>query len=195
MSKPYQLVTAFVLVVFVIVARIAPHPANVAPVAAAALFAGAYLSKRFAFAVPLVAMFVSDLMLGFYEMPVMLAVYGCFAFSALLGVWVRHGFPSLRGDRRATWQSHAIASVVLASLTGSVVFFLVTNFAVWAASAWYPHTVDGLLMNYTLALPFFRNTLFGDLFFTGVFFGAADLLRLHLSGTFRAYKKEPVASV
>ncbi|MFA4818191.1 MAG: DUF6580 family putative transport protein, partial [Parcubacteria group bacterium] len=57
----------------------------------------------------------------------------------------------------------------------SITFFLVTNFAVWAFFDWYPHTWAGLITNFTLALPFFRNTLLGDVFYTGVLFGAYEL--------------------
>ncbi|MDO8435315.1 MAG: hypothetical protein Q7S89_01375 [bacterium] len=164
MSKLHQFIIAIVLITFIVIMRLIPHPANVAPVAAAALFAGVYLSKRWALVVPLIAMLVSDLAIGTYEPIIMLSVYGCFAFSVVLGMWVRRNKNAL--------------TVVTASLGGSIVFFLVTNFAVWAVGSWYPHTLAGFLTNYTLALPFFRNTLLGDLFFVGAFFGAAEAVRV-----------------
>src|SRR3989338_6159222 len=126
MSKLHQFIIALALVAFVIVMRLVPHPANVAPVAAAALFARAYLSKRWAFTVPVIAMRVSDMVIGFYEPAVMLSVYACLVFSSVLGSYTL----SLRGARRATRQSRSLAVIVLATLTGSITFFIVTNFAV-----------------------------------------------------------------
>jgi hypothetical protein len=67
-------------------------------------------------------------------------------------------------------------SVPTASLISSLAFFLITNFAVWAFFSWYPHTFAGLVSCFTLALPFFRNTLLGDLVYSGIFFGAYELM-------------------
>jgi hypothetical protein len=142
-------------------ARLIPHPPNFSPIGALALFGGAtFASKRAAFLVPLVAMLLSDLVLGFYSItPV---VYGSFALITCLGFWVR---------RRQTILRLAGASVAAAAL-----FFVVTNFGVWVLGDWYPKTLPGLAECYAAAIPFFRNTLWSDLFYSTVMFGGLMLV-------------------
>ena len=69
-----------------------------------------------------------------------------------------------------------------AAMTSSALFFLVTNFGVWAFGSLYPMTWDGLIACYVAAVPFFRNTLQGDLFYTLVLFGGFRLLERRFSG-------------
>jgi hypothetical protein len=134
--------------------RLVPHPPNVTPVGAMALFGGACLAdRRLAFALPLAVLFVSDLFLGLHVMiPV---VYGSFAVNVLLGRWLR--------SRRTFVSTAAVA------LVGSVQFFVVTNFACWLLD--YPHTAEGLAACYLAAVPFFQNTLLGDAVFATALFG------------------------
>ncbi len=151
--------------IFVLVAailRLVPHAPNFAPIGAMALFGGAYLGKRYALALPIAAMFLSDLFIGFDGITSRLTVYGSFLVIGLIGLWLRE---------RKSFQN-----VVLASLAASVLFFVITNFGVWAFGTIYPRTVEGLLACYVAAIPFFRNTLAGDLFYTGVFFGGYTLV-------------------
>lgn len=150
------------LIIFVAVTmRLMPHPPNFAPIAAMALFGGVYLNRGYAIAIPIIALFISDILIGFYSPTVMVSVYGSFALTGLLGLWLR--------------KRKSPRSVVLAAVGSSVLFFLVTNFAVWLGG-WYPRNLTGLAECYTLALPFFRNTILGDLFYTGVFFGGYELV-------------------
>lgn len=151
---------AFLLAAILLAAasRLVPHPPNFAPIGAIALFGGAsFADRRAAFLVPLGAMFASDLVLGLH--PLIPVVYACFAFNVVLGWWVR--------SRR---RPLPIAS---AALVGSCTFFLVTNAACWAL--WYPRTLDGLAACYVAAIPFFRNTLLGDAFYTVALFSALAL--------------------
>ncbi|MCL5011203.1 MAG: hypothetical protein M1127_03305 [Patescibacteria group bacterium] len=153
------------LVAFCVLARFLPHPPNFAPIAALALFCGVYLrGRKIALAAPLGAMLISDIFLGFYEWPVAIAVYGCFMFSVFLGWLVQ---------KRKKWHR-----VFIASLAGSVAFFTATNFAVWAFTPWYAKTAEGLYQCYFSALPFFKNTLLGDLLYTGVFFGLYETVMM-----------------
>jgi len=143
--------------------RLIPHPPNFAPIAAIALFGGVYLPKKYALILPLGALILSDYFLGFYG-STMLYVYASFALIGLLGLWVR--------------SRKKVPVVFAASLSSSVLFFLITNFGVWASpTSWYAPNLSGLINSYTMALPFFRNTLVGDLVYTGVFFGAYELAR------------------
>jgi len=149
------------------VTRLLPHPPNVTPIAAMALFGGAHFASPLAaFAVPLSAMFLSDLLLGFGLHPVMPFVYGSFAVTVCLGRWLR-----------ARW---SVLAIGMAAVTGSVVFFVVTNLGVWLVGDLYPRTLDGLVICYLVAIPFFRNTLAGDACYTAVLFGGFALAQRYV---------------
>jgi len=160
MTNHTKIIIAVVLVVIAVSGRLLPHAWNFTPLIAVSLFAGVYLGRQYAIAVPLVAMIVSDLFLGFYDWQLMMAVYGSFALAGAIG-WVIK-----------KWKSPGM--VVAASICASTLFFLVTNWAVWQFSPWYLHTFDGLIQSYTLGLPFFRNMLVGDLFYTTALFGVYE---------------------
>jgi hypothetical protein len=146
-----------------VIARLVPHPANFTPVGAIMLFGGFYFSRKAGWLAFLPVLLVSDALLGFYDWRLMLVVYGGFLLMGLFGTGLR-GKYSYRG-------------ALMRVIGGSVSFFAVTNFAVWALSSWYPHTIAGLLTCYELALPFFRATLAGDIFFGAAIFGAYSLAR------------------
>lgn len=142
-------------------------PPNFSAVAAVALFAGAFLPLRWALAIPLAAMALSDFcFIGGYSWPVMLAVYALLAAPALLGLFIRRS--RTRGVSRA-------ALVTGSAIGASVLFFVGSNLAVWAFTPWYPATSDGLAACFVAALPFFKYTLAGDLVFAGALFGLAAL--------------------
>ena len=137
--------------------RLVPHPPNFTPICAMALFGGAALANRkLAFFVPLLAMFLSDLVIGFD--PSRVWVYGSIVLVTLLG-------RALQTRRRNP------AAVVAGSLAGSTLFFIVTNFGVWATAWGYTHTASELVRCYVSAIPFFDKTLLGDLLFSGALFG------------------------
>jgi hypothetical protein len=136
--------------------RLLPHPPNFSPIAAVALFSGAYLSKRaIAFVAPIAALLLSDLFLGFY--PELVFVYLSVAAIVLIG-W------AISKRKSAGW-------VAAAALASSLLFYLVTNFGVWLVMDYYPKTLAGLAACYVAAVPFFQNTLAGDLVFTALLFG------------------------
>lgn len=150
------------LVTLAVATRLVIDEPNVHAVTAAALFAGFYFRSRLAAAcVPLLAMTASNWILGGYNNEVMLAVYG----SLVLPI-------ACRGLLR---RKLSITRVGACAATSSVVFYLVTNAAVWHASTWYPHSAAGLVRCYTAALPFFSNALIGDAMFSGLVFGAYAL--------------------
>ncbi len=163
MKKP-RLAVLTAMILTAAAARLLPHPPNFTPIAAMALFGGAsFADRRLAFAVPLAALLLSDLCLGFYRLlPI---VYGSFALIVCIGFW-------LRTRRR-------VLPVVVTALAGSFLFFLITNFGVWATGALYPQTWSGLGNCYGAAIPFFRNTLLGDGVFTAMLFGGLALAEKH----------------
>jgi hypothetical protein len=65
---------------------------------------------------------------------------------------------------------------MVASLLGSILFFFITNFGVWAGG-FYGYTAGGLSKCYVMAIPFFKGTIMGDLFYNLVFFGGYALVR------------------
>ena len=136
--------------------RLLPHPPNFTPIAALALFGGAsFDSKPAAFLVPLGALFLSDLVTGFYAtMPI---VYGSFVLITCLGFWVR--------------RRHNLTRLALATIGGALLFFVVTNLGFWLFEAYYPQTFAGFVECYVAAIPFFRNTLLSDIFYSALLFG------------------------
>jgi hypothetical protein len=145
---------AVLLIVFAALSRFVPHPANFTPIAAMALFGGVCFGRRYALIIPLAAMVVSDYFIGFHN--TIPYVYGSFILAGLIGIWL---------------QKHkSIGWIVGGTLTSSVLFFVVTNFGVWATGG-YPPTFGGLVECYVAAIPFFRNTVLGDLTYVAVLFG------------------------
>ena len=137
-----QLVIVSIIIIAAVL-RLLPHLPNVTPITAMALFSGVYFTnKRYAFLIPLLAMFISDIYLGFSW--ISLFVYAGFVLVGYIG-----------------YTSKKIRFTTI--LLGSVSFFVITNFGVWLIG--YPKTIDGLVECYTLAIPFFRNSLLGDFFY------------------------------
>lgn len=161
MNNKEKIIVSMILIVIGVAYRLFPHPANFAPIAAISLFSGFYFYRYF-MVIPLIAMFFGDMFIGFYEWKLMLAVYFSFALIGLLGILIR--------------KNKSIAALIGCSLAGSVLFFLITNFAVWAFSSWYPHTMKGLIQCYAMAIPFFKSTILGDLFYVSVIFGLYEIL-------------------
>jgi hypothetical protein len=144
--------------------RLIPHPPNFSPITAMALLGGAcFVEKRWAFVVPLAALLISDVLIGFHH--TVPFVYGSVALIVCLGFWLR--------TRRTA------LPIACAALAGSLLFFTVTNFGVWAfgdlPGTTYPKTAEGLLACYVAAVPFFGNTLLGDATYTVVLFGGLAL--------------------
>jgi len=153
------------LIVAVAALRVLPHPPNFSPVSALALFGGAYLTRpilksfwgRFSLALllPLASLFLSDLVLGFHGQ--MASVYASFVLVSLLG------FMAL--ERRTPLR------IGVSVVSGSLIFFAVTNLTVWAEGALYARTFSGLMASYVAGLPFLENSVLGDLFFSTILFG------------------------
>jgi hypothetical protein len=154
-----HLIFGFGLVLAAALSRVLPHPPNFTPIAAIALSSAVYLDKRYAFIVPLASMLVSDYFIGFHDG--MAWVYGCFVATGFIGLW-------LRSHKRPL-------PIVGAALASSLLFFVVTNFAVWLNGTMYPKTWEGLVACYVAAIPFFQNTLAGDLAYTAALFGLFEL--------------------
>ena len=160
---PPRVLLAVLLIFGAAATRFLPfHIPNVTAIAAIALFSGTiFRNKVLAFIVPLSALFLGDLIIGFHE--TMLSVYACFAFTVCLGMLATDG------NRKV--------SIATSSLLSSLVFYIITNFDVWYGGTFYSQDLNGLMTSYYAALPFFRNELLGDLFYNAVLFGGFHVAR------------------
>jgi len=153
--------------------RLIPHWPNFTPIAAMALFGGAYLGRKYlAYAIPIAALFISDLIIGFHD--TMIAVYIAFAITVSIGLLIS--------------KKLSTGKILGAALISSVIFFLITNFASWISNPMYTKDFAGLMQSYVAGLAFindgsygisfFLNEVFGTVFYSGLFFGAFYLARM-----------------
>lgn len=143
-------------------ARLLPHPWNFTPLMAIGLFAGYHARKTSTGILATVsALALSDAVMGFDSS--FWYVYGAMLIPVLLGRLIRN--------------RSGVSAVAATALASSVSFFLITNFMVWAAGRLYPHTIAGLTASYLAGIPFYRNQLLGDAFYTLAMFGGYALLR------------------
>lgn len=169
------------IILAAVLIRLFPHPPNFAPIAAMALFGGTYINKKYSLIIVFATLVLSDYLLLYIHpfspqfinlsklyVPNALLhsttvfVYGSFLLTSLLGIWIK---------------SHKSAKNILsACLASSILFFLITNFGVWTQGM-YARDISGLWQSYIMGIPFFKNTLFGDLFYTGLFFGSFEFVK------------------
>jgi hypothetical protein len=140
--------------------RVSPHPWNLTPIGAIALFSGAMFRNRWiALLLPLASLFVGDVFVGFHKL--MLIVYASFALSVAIGRWLR--------------ENRSVQRIGGAVFLGAAQFFAITNFAMWALGGYYPKTAAGLATCFVAGGPFFWNTLGGDALYAGILFGGFAL--------------------
>lgn len=162
MKKQAVFFIAFLLVAFAVTARLLPHAPNATPLTTIAFVGAAYLGRRWGFVLPLLALGISDLFIGFYEWQVMASVYGSFALiGAISFLCKKYG---------------GILSTLIGVAGSSFLFFLITNAAVWAFSPWYEKSTAGLLYAYELGIPFLRAMLTGDIVYSLAIFGVFELV-------------------
>lgn len=151
-----------------VAARLSPHAPNFTPVAASALFAASVLRFRaLAIVVPIVGLLLGDAVHGFYDWRVMATVYVALSLPA--------------GAACLPIRLRRARTIVPVMLVCSLIFFLTTNFAVWAFGSMYAASIDGLVTCYAAALPFLKYTICGDLFWAAALFGGYWLSQSVLS--------------
>lgn len=162
----------FLLVLLAALSRLIPHPPNFAPIGAMALFGSAYFSKKhIALIMPVLSMWLGDIVINntiyaqyfdgftfFYH-----GFYWTYLAFVLIGLV---GFILLKRTKPQ--------NIFVASLTASILFFLISNFGVWTSGTIYTKDFSGLLTCYTAAIPFFKNSLMGDLVYCGILFGSFE---------------------
>lgn len=159
--KKYKILTIIFLSLLIIVSRLIPHAANFSPIFALGLFVG-FLSNDWRYKLlPIIALFISDLFLGFYQPGVMLTVY----FSLLITIFLGNSLQ----------KKYSYFSAINMSLISALFFFAFTNWAVWFFGTWYSADLSGLQQSYLLAIPFFKNTLLSNFVYSAFFFGAYQI--------------------
>lgn len=151
------------LIVTAILARVLPHPANFTPITAIAIFGGSHLTKRQAYLIPVLVMVLSDFIIGFDSISSRIFVYGSFLLAVVVGQWIKN--------------NQNTKNIIIGTLLSSILFFVITNFGVWMFGKIYSKDLIGLISSYYYAIPFFKNTLLGDLFYSGIFFGGYELVK------------------
>jgi hypothetical protein len=162
--KKEKIIKVFILTILILLiagSRLVEHPYNFTPIASAFLFFGAYFNRKYLL-IPIFSLIISDFFIGFYELELMITVYGSFVIIGFLGFYLKK-------------KRDVYAYVGLPILSG-IIFFLITNGAVWMFSSWYPKTLAGLLSCYYMAIPFFKFTLLGNLFYSSIFFSAYEYI-------------------
>ncbi|MGE0762263.1 MAG: DUF6580 family putative transport protein [Bdellovibrionales bacterium] len=167
MSKKVNVLVIVGLIVLAVLSRWLPHPPNFSPVLGVALLAGGrLLSRSMAIAVPLVAMVISDLILGWHS--TIPFVYLGMVAAVLLG----RGF--LKDSKAFSLK------IGLTTTLAAVIFFLVSNFGVWMMQDLYSHDLSGLLACNIAAVPFFQATLISGLVYTYAMFGLWEMAHSNL---------------
>ena len=169
-----------IIILLAAVTRIMPHPPNFSPMAAIGLFGAAHFAKKWqAFFIPLIGIWISDLVINNYV----------YSSSSSNFVWFYSGF---------YWQYISYILIIFAGLfifnrgisltkmfggmiSSSGIFFLVSNFGVWAGGTMYPKNFGGLITCYAAGVPFIHNTIISDVLFTTVLFGTYYLLQVEYS--------------
>lgn len=151
MKKP----TAIILSFIAILSRLVPHPANFTAVGATSLFSGAKISRPWNYIIPFGVLIFTDIIIGLHG--TMMFVYASIAVSIWMGERVLKNSPNT-------------GRLTVTALASSTIFFIITNFGVWATTAMYPKTLAGLTQSYVMGLPFWRNMMLADVVFTVGFF-------------------------
>ncbi len=167
MTNRARFFTLLAIIIIAAIYRILPHPANFTPVIAVALFSGAkFRENKYAILLPLVIMFLSDLILGLHN--TLFFVYGGILLTVFTGMFLRQKKSGISSLRNTT----------LATIFATSLFFLLTNFGVWMMTDFYPPDFNGLMESYIAGIPFLQNSLMGNLLFSLIIFGGFAIAKI-----------------
>ncbi len=173
-NRHFVIISGFIFLAAI--SRLLPHPPNFTAVGAIALFGAAYFaSKKWAILIPLLALWLSDLVLNnliyaeFYAGMTFLSWNMLWVYGSILLI-VFAGFKLLK--------KVTLPRVLTGAFGAALIFFIVSNFGVWLTSPMYPMSLEGLIACYTAAIPFFHYTLAGNLVYCTALFGAYEFLKL-----------------
>ena len=154
-----NLIACYLLVLIVAFSRLMPHPMGFTPIGALGLFSGSYMKSKCSWLVPLAALLIGDVIMGFYHSIIMLSVYTGFAVSAFVG-------KILLGKKRS------FVRVGSAIFISSLIFYILSNASSWWI--YYPRTSDGLLLCFINGLPYFGRDILANTFYCAILFGAYE---------------------
>ncbi len=166
LSFKYKFLIFVGLLIFAVLGRLLPHLWNMTPVFAVLFFLTYFLGFRYSFFAGFIIMTVSDYFIGFYEIKVMLSVYAAFIISSLVAF--------------LTKQSRSYHKILLLSVLGSLIFYFITNSAVWLFTPYYSPDISGLAQSLLAGLPFLKNSILGNAFYSILLFALYDFY-LYLS--------------
>ncbi len=166
--KDKELLKTLLMIIFFVItgvaSRLLPHMYNFTPIIGIALFLSYRLNSKWSIFFILTTMLISDLIIGFDSLEMRILVYSSFLVPSFMGLLIKNQNQFVK----------RYFTIFATSFSSAVIFYLITNFGVWLWSGLYPHTSEGLTLCYTMALPFFRNSLMGDLFSSFFIFGIYD---------------------
>ena len=186
MNKSSQPLVGFIflLVMLAALSRLLPHPPNFTPITGMALAGAAYINRKaIAFILPVIALWIGDLVLN---NTIYSSYFDGFYFLNADMLWIYVSIMLVVAFGMLILKKVNVKNVIGGALGGSAIFFLVSNFAVWATGATYPKTVTGLSACYAAAVPFLQNTVMGDLFYTAIIFGAVEVGRRYIPSFYSA---------
>ncbi len=166
-------VWVFLFVVIGVLSRWVDHAPNITPIVGIALFISYMWKISHSAIFTVLTIFLSNLILGYEFDMIQLSVYLGLLFPSFVGIFLK--------NINSIYKKYI--SIVGLSFLSSIFFYLITNFAVWIWSGMYEHTINGLFFCYEMAIPFFRNTLIGDLFSSLLLFGVYDLLKIYIKNS------------
>lgn len=181
-SKVSNILAVTLIIISAVLLRLIPHLPNFTPIAAMAIFGGVYLSKKWSLVLPLTIMLISDYLLLYIHpfgsptvdfsklQPIQALVHSTTFFVYLSFL--------ISGFLGTILKNISKLYTPIFSLVASIQFFIITNLGVWLTVGTYPKTLEGLLTCFVVAIPFFKNTIMGDLFYTGLLFGSLAAFRL-----------------
>ena len=162
------------IILIALISRLIPHAPNFTAMGAVALFGGTYIKKQsLKYIIPIGAMCISDILLSLTGVPLpsitlQISIYVAFALIVMIG-----------SEDYKDSRLKKTPNIVLSSLAASSLFFIITNFGVWLGG-WYGYSLTGLATCYTAAIPFFGNTIMGDLTYCAILFGAYEYIKLYV---------------
>lgn len=171
-NKTLTFLLSNLLIILAITTRFLPHPPNFTAVLSVGIFAGyLFKNKAIGYIIPIIAMIASDLIIGMHN--TLWAVYLSIIIAGIIGSKIN--------------QSNN-GKIALSSFSSALVFFILTNFAVWIAGILYPFNISGLMSCYISAIPFFGYTLLSTIIYSFILFKLYNLLENYI--LLKNYNKE-----
>ena len=166
------------LIIIAALSRILPHPPNVTPVAAMGIFGAAYfVSKRWAYVIPFLALFISDLVLNNIFLRSFIPDATGLIWFTKISLFVYLGFGLTIWLSKILLKNINTSNIIKATLLASLIFYVVSNLGVWLTMPNTTMSIVGLFEVYIAGLPYLLNSILGNFFFVAVFFGIAEYVR------------------